>query len=88
MKRSLSGFDPILVSMYGNELNGFFDSVTGFLNKTQTVATKSGNIFSSITDIFSPKQNIPPPKAGFDMKQLIVPGAIIGGVLLIKMLKR
>lgn len=89
MKRSLSGFDPLLVSMYGNnEMNGFFDSITGFLDKTGTVVNKGGSIFSNVTDFFSPKSNPPPPPAGFDYKTLILPGAIIGGAILIKMLKK
>jgi len=83
----LNGIDPVLVSMYGTEMNGFFDSVTGFLDKTGTAVSKGQNIFSDISNMFSPKQN-PPPKASFDYKSLLLPGAIIGGVLLIKALKK
>jgi len=85
----LSGMNPVLVSMYGeNDMSGFFDNVTSFFDKTQTAVNKGSGVFSSISDIFSPKQNPPPPKPGFDYNSLIVPGAIIGGVLLIKMLKK
>jgi hypothetical protein len=89
MKRSLSGFDPLLVSMYGNnEMNGFFDSITGFLDKTGGVVNKGAGVFSSITDLFSTKSNPPPKPAGFNYQSLILPGAIIGGAILIKMLKK
>ena len=85
----LNGIDPVLVSMYGeNELSGIFDSITGFLDKTGGAVNKGAGIFSSITDIFSPKQNPPPKPAGFDYRSLIIPGAILGGVMLIKMLKK
>jgi hypothetical protein len=86
----LNGIEPVLVSMYGeNNFGGWFDEVTGFMDKTQTAVNKGSGVFSSISDIFSPKQNPPPQKpAGFDYNSLIVPGAIIGGVLLIMMLKK
>ena len=85
----LNGIEPVLVSMYGdNDMGGFFDDITGFLDKTGGVVNKGAGIFSNITDIFAPKQNPPPPPAGFNFKSLVLPGAIIGGVLLIKMLKK
>jgi len=81
----LNGIDPVLVSMYGeNDMSGWFDKVTGFMDKTGGVVNKGAGIFSTITDLFSPKQTPPPKPAGFDYNSLILPGAIIAGVLLIK----
>ena len=88
MRQNLSGFNPLLVSMYGNEMNGFFDDITGFLDKTGGVVNKGGSIFSSITDIFAPKQTPPPKQTGFNYQSLILPGVIIGGAILIKMLNK
>lgn len=85
----LNGIEPVLVSMYGeNDMGGWFDQVTGFMDKTGGVVNKGAGIFSTITDLFSPKQSPPPKPVGFNYNSLILPGAIIGGVLLIKMLKK
>ena len=85
----LSGYDPVLVSMFGDEMGGFFDEISNFMDKSTATVSKGKGMFDSIHDMLAPKQNPPPPTpAGFNMQSLIIPGAIIGGVLLIKMLKK